>query len=234
MAEALEMLKARPHSGISLVKPLSGGRSGAHVFLCDLKDFDAGTTTLNGQFVLKVQNVPAPYHSSYQAFVDRYSKFGETHIPDLTFAFAEGEARIEIYDIAGFSLDTVRTLENVSKFDDRTIAASIASSRLLETQLDAQDDVEYGLHAHAVLQKWLGADFPSNSRGSRIAPVRALLGIAESDFTFSFEGELLPDPITVLGLWSKNIIGVLMGLSHGDLHPGNILVRGSFSANTGE
>ncbi|UMB68790.1 hypothetical protein [Mycobacterium paraterrae] len=195
---------------------------------------ESAAPKLNGQYILKVQTVASPDGSSYQAFLERHEGFANGHVPDLVFAHSSSGFRIEIYDVAGFSLDTVRTLENVSKFDDREVAAAIASAGLLAAQLDAQGEVTYDHDIKMTLRDWLGADFPDNPRGKRISLVRESIGVETDGSTFHFEGELLPDPVSILSLSTDNKIGILTGLSHGDLHPGNILVRGSFSQGARE
>jgi hypothetical protein len=109
--QALNQLRTQsPQSTIQLVKPLSGSKSGAQVFLCDLKAFtsaESSADVLNGQFVLKVQRIQATQESSYEAFLAWYPEFAEKHVPQLVFAQTSGDTRTEIYDVASFSLDTV-------------------------------------------------------------------------------------------------------------------------------
>jgi hypothetical protein len=104
--------RAFPDYRVSILREIDGGRSTARVLVVDLVASNGPTgepTTLNGQFILKVQprvTWPGeqPESSRHEAAASRSPEFSLGHIPRLRFSTDIDELSVVLYDIAGHSL----------------------------------------------------------------------------------------------------------------------------------
>lgn len=217
-------------TSVEIVKSLAGGYTDARVMLCDI-GHEAGRGSdgvPSGQHILKVGfstgRLQATAHS---AFTTGLGEFGQTRVPQLVQSLQGPGISVDIYDIAGFSLNRLRSADHVDAEDREEILAR-ASRELLSAQLAVAGPPNYQGTVGTVLREWLGGDFPDNQRGSRVREVfDQLRGTGR---VFRHEGELLPDPLVLLDLdldLSGRDLACFRGPAHGDLHLRNVLVRGS-------
>lgn len=224
---ALQLLaSALPDTAVELIRPLSGGKSGAQVLLVDLTN---KTHTLDGQFVAKVQRARSGLQNPNEPF-RQLGVYTKSHTPDIVHTSYQGDISIEVYDLAGFSTDTTRTLREIRGQSDRHKVLANLVEGLLGDQLDQNArQATYKLTATSVLEQWLGANFWDDDRYSTLLSMSSLDN-HDSEVVFRFAAELLPNPVRViaqLALIEMPKVGTIAGLNHGDLHTANILVQGS-------
>ncbi|TCC01296.1 hypothetical protein [Kribbella soli] len=217
---------------VTLLKALGGGYTDAEVSLCDIDGVgDLDGHQLDGQFVLKVAHSTGKSQANaHQAFVAGLETFASDHVPSLIYSVADAGISVDVYDVAGYSLESARSAERVD-FEDRTEICGRAAGDLLRDQIATAGPPNYRLLLHEVMHQWLGSGFPSNRRGARIAALLAEQGWSDSAFTY--EGELLPNPLKVLSRmdFRDGELACFEGAVHGDLHLRNILVCGSALTN---
>ncbi|MFG2680944.1 hypothetical protein [Streptomyces sp. NPDC048392] len=215
-------------SSVEIVKALAGGYTDARVVLSDIAQTPVGDGVLNGQYILKAGfSTGRPQAEAHNAFVRSLEKYGQTHVPRLVQSVQESGTSVDVYDIAGLSLDRLRSAEHVDA-EDREETCARAARELLTAQLAVAGLPDYRGTIGSVLGEWLGGSFPDDQRGSR---VREVLGpMPGTGHVFRHEGELLPDPLVMfdpgVGLAGRDL-ACFRGPTHGDLHLRNVLVRGS-------
>lgn len=212
-------------SDMEVVKPLSGGYTDAQVLLVDISN--STSDDLDGQFVLKVEYSQGRRQSeAHQEFVQGLGGFAESHVPKLLRSIEDQGLRADLYDIAGHSMLSVRTVDH-SDYQEQKEVCRRAAADLLTAQLTDKKP-NYATTVGEVVQAWLGPDFPQNRKGRGVAEVVERLGVDMGSFTH--EGEQLPNPLSLLTpgspLHDENL-PTFWGQGHGDLHLRNILVRGS-------
>ena len=211
---------------IRLVKPLAGGRSGAQVWLCDVSSPGSDTSSVDGQYVLKVSSGPLISTGSARVLAQELGTYAETRVPSMLRSATSHELSVELYDLAGQSLDTVRTAESVSDHIDRDEVHRKLASELLRAQL-ASGSAYYPSSVASVLEKWLGPSWLEGHRGGRLNAQSQALN-PRQDELFRHGAELLPDPVLVApDVLQVPLDGTIDGICHGDLHERNILVHGS-------
>jgi hypothetical protein len=210
-------------SEIRLVKPLSGGRSGARVWLCDV--IASGSPSVDGQYVLKVAPISAGTGSA-SALAQELGAYAESRVPSMLSSATGHDLSVELYDLAGQSLDTVRTAESVSDHLDCEEVYRSLATELMHAQL-ASGSIGYPSSVASVLQSWLGTKWLEGHRGSRLKSQSKALN-PQQDELFRYGAELLPDPMLIgREFLPQALDGTIDGVCHGDLHERNILVRGS-------
>lgn len=211
---------------IRLVKPLTGGRSGARVWLCDVIAPASDSSSVDGQYVLKVSSGPLIATGSASHLAQELGTYAEIHVPSMLLSTTSRDLSVELYDLAGQSLDTVRTAESVSDHVDLDEVHRKLASELLRAQL-ASGSACYPSSVAFVLEQWLGASWLEGHRGGRLNTQSQALN-PQQDELFRHGAELLPDPVLVArDLLQVPLDGTLDGICHGDLHERNILVHGS-------
>lgn len=211
---------------IRLVKPLAGGRSGARVWLCDIRAPESASSPIDGQYVLKVSSGSLAQTRSAATLAQQLGAFAEMRVPTMVRSASSQDVSVELYDLAGHSLDTVRTAESVSDHVDRDEVHLKLASELLSAQL-ASGSANYVSSVTSVLGTWLGASWLEDHRGGRLKAQSQSLNPAQEPL-FRHGAELLPDPVLVADdLLGVSLDGTIDGICHGDLHERNILVQGS-------
>ncbi|MGQ5633888.1 P-loop NTPase [Streptomyces sp. EWL5.16] len=215
---------------MEIVKALAGGYTDARVMLCDIAQTPVGDgdDVLNGQYILKAGfSTGRPQADAHNAFVEGLEEYGRSHVPQLVQSLQESGTGVDVYDIAGFSLDRLRSAEHVDA-EDREETCARASRELLTAQLAVAGPPDYQGTVGSVLREWLGDAFPDDQRGSRVREV--LDHMRATGRVFRHEGELLPNPLVLfdphVGL-AEQALACFRGHTHGDLHLRNVLVRGS-------
>lgn len=211
-------------SEIRLVKPLTGGLSGARVWLCDI--IAPASSPVDGQYVLKVSSGPLAATGSASVLARDLGSYADSRVPTMVRSVTSKDLSVELYDLAGQSLDTVRTAESVSDHVDRDAVHLTLVSELLRAQLE-NGSASYPASVETVFEKWLGASWLDGHRGDRLHTQSRAVNPPQEQL-FRHGAELLPDPVLVANeLLQIPLDGSIDGICHGDLHERNILVQGS-------
>jgi tetratricopeptide (TPR) repeat protein len=217
-------------SKVRMIKQLAGGYTDALVLLCDIAAEDGGANGngLNGQYILKVERPASEDQAAaHEDFCRLLATFADKHVPRLVMSAQDGGVSADLYEVAGYSLGSLRSAELVD-YEDREQVCGLAAADLLTAQLSANRVPDLEPRALQVLQEWLGPQFPENRRGNRVTEVASEL--KADGPVFHYDGELLPNPLAVFRAGSKLAdigLSCFRGPVHGDLHLRNILVRGS-------
>ena len=184
---------------------------------------------LSGQFILKVQLAAGGSQAAaHAAFRQALPDFAASHVPELVLSASGVGVTADVYDIAGYSLDSLRSAEHVTDYADREESCVLVARDLLTEQLLTTGQPDYTPTGASVLRDWLGTDFPDNRRGEQVRAV--LRGLTQGSRAFRHEGELLPNPLALFDMSAgpcADTLPSLRGSAHGDLHLRNIMVRGS-------
>ncbi|MFE1559652.1 hypothetical protein ACFW6V_32270 [Streptomyces sp. NPDC058734] len=206
---------------VSWMEELGGGYTGAQVVRADV--MGANRPEPDGHVVVKVSPDPEErQHEAHQRFMTDLGNFGECHLPKLHLSAADDRLRVDIYGIAGESVEHVKQAD---RSGSRILgeACGEVSGELLAAQLNQK--AGGGLKTvREVLEAWLRPGFLEGKRGRALQETRRMAGI--SGTTFALGTEVLPDPWSLLReaeLMDSEIF-VLEGATHGDLHLRNILV----------
>lgn len=209
---------------LSWLEELGGGHTEAMVWRADV--MGAGHQGPDGHVILKLSlDDEERQHEAHQRFQEALADYGEKHLPTLHLTAADDSLRVDIYGIAGRSVNFVKPGDR-SGAVVLAEACRAASSELLVAQLAGYTG---GMRTvHQVLEAWLRPAFLNGPRGYALQEVRATAGI--SGTTFAFCTEVLPDPWSLLQeteLMGSEVF-VLEGATHGDLHLRNILINEAF------
>ena len=154
-------------SKVRVVKPLSGGYTEALVLLCDITADDDGTDVngINGQYILKIERPASENQSAaHEEFCRQLATFAREHVPSLVMSAQDAGVSADLYEVAGHSLGSLRSVELVD-YEDREQVCAQSAADLLAAQLSTNRTPDYEPHALQVLQEWLGPEFPDNPRG---------------------------------------------------------------------
>jgi hypothetical protein len=225
-----------PGAKLQIIRSLRGF-SGAAVLKVDI----SGSTIPPGQYILKLYDTPqweeeASEEDRHKLACARNPAFTREHIPQLKQHFRQsGQGGTEpdraalLYEIAGFSLDSFRTIDAADTVNGTVERACEALFRdLLERWAD--ENPSGPMTPRSVLQEWLGYrldpskgkalyEFVKEEFGSAREVVRAHESIV-NPLWLCTESEAIDESPDV----------TLRGLIHGDLHPGNVLTHRAPSA----
>ncbi|MEM9512336.1 MAG: phosphotransferase, partial [Cyanobacteria bacterium P01_E01_bin.48] len=214
-----------PGATVNLV-PVPGGFSGSEVFRLDVRKAPKGTIR-SGVYILKLSNVPQyaeqkPEYDAHQEAYRRAPDYSEEHVPRLLFSSRTEENPqydVMLFDVAGRSLS--RYTASVGQHADLIFnnADGIVTDILHEW---ADEEFHPPLGAYEVLKQACGyrADY------TKAPELHDLINSICGDEVFPMAGELLVNPLHFLDVLSRNTedtLSTLSGMSHGDLHGGNIL-----------
>lgn len=225
-AGKLLIIREIPSSVIEVINPLGGGFTNAQVLLVDISG--SPVKDLDGQFVLKVElSHGHPQSVAHSQFCSELNGFADHHVPKLLKSIEDQGVRADLYDIAGHSLQSVRTVDRADYADQEKVCAQLAED-LIHAQMGANGKPDYTTTAGQIIESWLGSGFPNNNKGRRLRDLAATLGVTKPGF--EHEGEFLPCPLTLLSpgsaLYDESLPS-FSGACHGDLHLRNVLVKGS-------
>ncbi|MFV6028870.1 hypothetical protein [Streptomyces sp. NPDC056264] len=206
---------------LSRIKELGGGFTDAEVVLADV--MGANRKEPDGHVVLKVSpEAGQRQHEAHQRFMTDLGDYGQSHLPQLHLSAADERLRVDVYGIAGESLEQVKAGDLTGSLMLVTACGDV-SGELLSAQL-GQKAGGGTKSVREVLDAWLGHGFPQGKRGLALQDARRMAGV--SGAAFAQGTEVLPDPWTLLSeaaLMDSEIF-VLQGATHGDLHLRNILI----------
>ncbi|MGA8025645.1 MAG: phosphotransferase [Bryobacteraceae bacterium] len=220
-------LKASP----VILRPLDGGKSGAGVFVVQVspKDGPSEDALIFGEYVLKFDAISkwAPAEpvewQRHEAARRRNPVFGEDHIPPL-IRHAELDGRIAmLYDIAGSSLASFVTASAVENQGALLKQLRRISMAMLDN-LNPQREDKPGVAAREILETILGYRLDGTEGRALHDFVLAEYGGAASTV---IAGRVMAN---ALQFCSNSVIRedasrvMYLGLLHGDLHLGNILL----------
>ncbi|MDB6182486.1 phosphotransferase [Paracoccus fistulariae] len=205
---------------------IPGGFSGSAVFKLDVRKAPKDTIK-SGVYILKISEAPKyqdqkPEQSSHEVAYNRAPAFSEEHIPQLRYSYRserDSHYDVMVFDIAGRSLN--RYTASVGKhanliFDN----ADGIVSNLLSAWAD--EEFQPRSSAHEVLKNACGY----RSDHTKASELHDFINSFCGGEIFPMAGEILVNPLHFLDLLSQNdkeSLSPLTGLSHGDLHGGNIL-----------
>lgn len=215
----------------SILKEISGGHSGAAVFLVDIVIDDASamvaTRFQSGQYILKVQEQnswPGEVEESirHSDAMSRNSEFAVEHIPALRYSKTIDGILFLLYEVAGQSLASFVAADTVDAAALRHYCAIVATDLWL--QWNDTYSINADTSARASLRKWLGY---------RLNPTEApqlhsfVASQCEGKSVFRMADRVLVNPL--FAATSSHVDVPVAGVSfdgmiHGDLHLGNILV----------
>lgn len=214
-----------------ILEPISPGYSGASLFKVDVKHAD-GARLPSGQYILKLstfsswQDMRPEFDAHILAF-KRDPDFSATHIPRIVDHYAAdpahtaGSAYAMLFDIAGGSLDRYAATDTRQDGRFQVCASSILAA-LLEHWADP--DVAERKTASELLEELCGYRLTP----SHAASLHQLVAERIPDIHFVVGDHVLVNPLRFYELSKEERFGsisVLRGLSHGDLHGGNILLN---------
>jgi TolB-like protein/Tfp pilus assembly protein PilF len=216
-----------------LTRQLSGGRSGAMVYLADVtgKDF-------TGQAILKLDRAPDPTWQE-KSEAERHvlasesaPDFAEKHLPKIVHTAHHGDSLAILSTIAG------RGLEFASSWSacdyDRQLSIARRLSRALLEDWNPAAKLAPGLQSPAtLLRSWLGYRLdPQEGR------VHSFLSescdVPPEEPSFTFDGRWYPNPLAFVAASPELLAGLrlraMLGNVHGDLNGLNVLVSATGAA----
>lgn len=221
---------------IYLSRQLSGGKSGAMVYLADVTSRD-----FSGQAILKLDRAP---DSAWQekSEADRHSlaveaapDYAETHLPKILHTLHHGESLAILSTIAERGLEYALPWSACDHERQVSIARQLSRSLLEDWNHKAK--LAPGLQSpQTLLRGWLGYRLDPE-QGRLHSFVQDQCGLAAQEPTLSFEGQWYPNPLAfaTTNAAADNTLKLraLLGNVHGDLHGLNVLVsnRGSGKDN---
>jgi len=224
-----------PGGRFEVLRPLSGGRSGAFVAIVDIAPITQGRVEgglVSGQYVLKLDAPqywpsdaePQEEHQRHRLAFERDAVFSKRHIPHLRHIHRD-QARPQsvalLYDIAGGSAyNTVG-------------AAELAASPLQRCCRELAKTLLRDFNKNMEVKPMTAAELLSDWLGYRLRPADApelheLLDRVVGDRpAFSLGGEALINPrwLCAGAPPVSTTQTFFVGLIHGDMHSDNVLVR---------
>jgi hypothetical protein len=217
------------HIAVTPLQALTGGYSGAIIYLVSVALFDPGRVE---HYILKLDRKSEKTRSDefgrYQNAI-RLSPpdFAERHIARMAFERVEQAGAVAIfYSIAGQSLNQYRTL---SAYERQSQVERIFADThpLLLCQWNANRSFSQAVHPQGILEQWLGFRLKP---GNQIDDFLRTFCRVQPDLPgFLLQGSVFPNPMAYAkdpNLWANTRpLDVLTGLQHGDLNTNNILVK---------
>lgn len=212
---------------IYLIRQLSGGLSGAQVFLADVTSED-----FTGQAILKL-DVAGDAEEIEKSEAVRHERaysaeplFSERHLPRLVNS-AHTEHSIAILStVAARGLEFALPWNNVNHAQQVDVLQNL--SRALLDDWNAKAQMARGLMApQHLLRSWLGHRLDAN-KGRLHETAEKICGISPLERSFTIEGRWLPNPLAFClddpEAHSNTRLRAIEGHIHGDLHGLNVLV----------
>lgn len=217
---------------IYLSRQLSGGKSGAMVFLADVTSDD-----FTGQAILKLDRAPDPAWQE-KSEADRHSlaieaapEYAEKHLPNILHTLHNGESLAILSTIAERGLEYAVPWLACGHDRQLSIARQLCGSLLDDWNHKAK--LAPGLQSpQTLLRGWLAYRLdPEQGQLHRF--LQEGCGISADEPSLTFEGQWYPNPLAFATsqLETDNHLKLraVLGNLHGDLHGLNVLVsnRGS-------
>lgn len=227
--QVIELAQDQHGIAISPLQELSGGKSGAHLFLVRVATDEAGGLE---HLILKLDRVRRKTSTDE---ISRHTTVGEisppafvqAHIPKLALEAVERDGALAMfYAIAGQSLRSFRTLSSYRR-QSRLQRLFTATNEILLEGWNPTPTFETVRHPKKLLTDWLGFRLDPGQRiESFIAEV---CQVPIDSAGFLVRGNLLPNPLRYardVEAWGKvHPLDAAIGLQHSDLNTNNILAR---------
>lgn len=213
---------------IYLNRRLSGGKSGALVYLVDIT-----TEAFEGLAILKLDNAPDPaFEDEHEAFLHAQAisdapEFADRHLPRVIHATVQDEQLAILSTVAG------RRLENAIPLTECSHERQIAVLQTVSKDLLQDWNSDYRLDADVrppedLLRSWLGFRLNPEQGGGIHRFVEEICGLPYAIPTFSCNGHWLPNPLFFAegraDLPERLELRGAIGHCHGDFHGLNLLV----------
>ena len=224
----LHLAKEEHHLDVVPLQALTGGRTGAFLYLVSVSAGDARRVE---HFVIKFDRVkenakPTEIERHRLALSQAPPIFAGQNMPKLAYEVEHEGATALFYTLAGQSLQRFRTLASDER-QSRLETLFGATNDYLLKEWNAESVFEQSLHPRKLLETWLGYRLkPGGQIGSFLQDI--VLVDPETP-GFLIQGQIFPNPFSY-GLnaerWGPaRSIDVLTGFQHGDLNMGNILAK---------
>lgn len=226
---------------LPVLKLLSGGKSGASVTIVDVQPSltsSAGHNPIQpGHYVLKLDDLrtwtimgpkgPAPAEPDesqrHIAAQQMSPDFASKHIPSLARHLIYNSDRDYVallYDIAGSSYSDVVAATDLATGPLTKCCKSISKDLLIQLNHDLTVST---MTAAAALSNWLGYRLDPTLAPSLHTFIQSL---TNNGTAFPLAGEVLINPLWFCGSeFTMSTHSLFSGHIHGDLHPGNVLLR---------
>ena len=224
----LQLAKEKRHFDVAPLEALSGGRTGAFLYLVSVSTGDIRQVE---HFVLKFDRVnerakPTEIERHRLALSQAPTVFARQNMAQLAYEVEHEGAIALFYTVAGQSLQRFRTLAS-QEHQSRLEALFGATNDYLLKEWNAESAFEQALHPQKLLERWLGYRLkPDGQIGSFLKDIFRIDPHTEG---FLIQGQIFPNPLSYgldAGRWKETRpIDALTGFQHGDLNIGNILAR---------
>jgi len=225
----IELAEAQHHMRVTPLQALSGGWSGALIYLVSVAAEGPGPVR---HFILKLdrkgKSARSDEISRHTAAQSKSpTAFAREHLPDLGFERVEAEGALGIfYSIAGQSLQDFRPLSGYTQQHQlETLFA--ATNHYLLSEWNAGLTFAQAQHPQELLAKWLGFRLEAGGPIERFIAETCLAGPDRPGFLI--QSSVFPNPLAYARQrerWGRaRPLDALMGLTHGDLNTNNILAK---------
>lgn len=217
----------RTTDDIYLIRQLSGGKSGAQVYLADVT-----SENFTGQAILKLEMGVDPewiekseanrHRQAYEA----EPGYSHRHLPQVVQSTHDEERIAILSTVAARGLEFALPWSEANHSQQVEVLKKLASSLLEDWNAKAR--MAHGLIApQFLLRSWLAHRLDKH-RGRLHETSEVLCGIPSLERSFVIEGRWLPNPLAFCldnpEAHSGNRIRAIEGHVHGDLHGQNVLV----------
>lgn len=222
----IELAKEKYNLDIVPLQELSGGRTGAYLYLVSASVGDLHQVE---HLVVKFDRVN---EKTKQTEVERHrlalsqapSIFAKQNMARLAYEVEEQGAIALFYSVAGQSLQRFRTLASLERQSKLEVLFSATNDYILK-EWNARSSFEQALPPQKLLERWLGYRLkPDGSIAALLKDTFILNPLIEG---FVIQGQIYPNPLSYglnIDRWKgTRPIDVLTGFQHGDLNIGNIL-----------
>jgi predicted ATPase len=224
----LELAREKHHLDVVPLQTLSGGQTGAYLFLGSISTGDASRV---GHLVIKFDRVN---ERTKQTEIERHRLalgqappvFAGHHMAQLAYEIEHEGAVALFYSVAGQSLQRFGTLASQGSQSRLETLFGATNDQLLK-EWNADAVFQQAVRPRELLERWLGYRLRPDGHVASLLKERFLL---EPDTAgFLIQGQVFPNPLSYGSSEERwkgaRPIDVLMGFQHGDLNIGNILAE---------
>ncbi|MGD8731257.1 MAG: tetratricopeptide repeat protein [Anaerolineales bacterium] len=226
---AIELAEKQHGITITPLQELSGGRSGAAIFLVRVARKDTDQVE---HLILKLDRVRPQATSdeiTRHKTVQELSPAGfvSTYVPDLAFDRVAADGALAIfYTIAGQSLHNFRTLSSYRR-QSHLERLFVETNHVLLDKWNENLKIETFTHPQELLAAWLGFRLESGQKIENF--IQEVCQLPQDSPGFLVNGKLLPNPLLYArqpDTWGTvRALDAIIGLQHSDLNTNNILAR---------
>jgi hypothetical protein len=227
--QIIQQAQSQNNIRITPLQELKGGQTGARLYLTTITE----TTSNRVQHaILKLDRINPKARAGEMELHQQVLRcsppeFARDHIPNFPYAPVKVDQSIGIfYSIAGQSLQNYRPLGSYEQSRQLEKIFS-ATNRYLLNEWNATARFEQAVHPQSLFPTWLGYRLKPGGTIERF--FTETLRLSANIPGLAIQGKVLPNPFFYARekeAWgTARAIDVLVGLQHGDLNTGNILVK---------